>query len=215
MWLRVCGLLGFVALGIVEAQPVAAEPGRSLASSQEEAALRNAAVAGGYPTAIGTPIVPDWTAVVCNPPACPNNRSVAFYAEGTAHCSYSVISALISYDQARTNFGGGWDNSSTFCAPCAGLYYFSASYVRDAFPPPYGPCPPDVGTADDISVYITTQGNTFANAWTGEGDGARATATASCVLYLNRGDQVQTWTNSDGGARRALRNLSFTGYLLK
>jgi C1q-related factor len=105
--------------------------------------------------------------------------------------------------------GGGWTSGGgTFIAPCGGLYFFSISFVKDAYS--YG------GTTNDVQVEITRNGIGKGYAWSGAGDGNRSTGTYSVSLLLEAGDYVQTVVSSDGGgAMRHLIRYNFTGHLVK
>ncbi len=138
---------------------------------------------------------------------CPSSGIVAFSVVGSEHVS-SGAATLLGYAGTYTNVGGGWTaGGGTFVAPCRGLYFFSISFVKDAYY--YG------GTTDDVYVFLYRNGTHRGYAWSGEGDGYRSTGTYSIALLLDAGDYVQTFASSDGGYTRHLSRYSFTGHLVK
>jgi hypothetical protein len=111
-------------------------------------------------------------------------------------------------DKVITNEGGGWINPSTFIAPCAGLYVFAISFVKDAY---Y-----NGGTADDVTMYLIRNGNpgdpiSFGCAWSGQGS-LRTTGAYSVTYRLAQGDSIQSWVHSDGHPLRYLGIYAFSGY---
>jgi len=138
---------------------------------------------------------------------CPYSGIVAFSVTGTYHVSTGAPT-LLGYQSTYTLYGGGWTaGGGTFIAPCAGLYVFTVSFVKDAYY--YG------GSTDDIFIHITRNGMYTGYAWSGEGSGNRGTGTYTVTLILNPGDYVQTFVASDGNVTRHLARYNFTGYLVK
>ncbi len=141
-------------------------------------------------------------------PACPASGVVAFSATGSGHLSEGGPS-LLSYHSTITQEGGGWPSGGgTFIAPCAGLYVFNLSFVRQASPSPGG-------TADDVFVAIRHNGVSRGYAWSGEAEMERNTGVYTVTLVLQPGDHVQTFVSSDGDHRRYLSRYHFTGYLVR
>lgn len=140
--------------------------------------------------------------------SCPASGIVAFSVTGYNHVS-SGGSTLLGYAVTYENVGGGWaPGGGTFIAPCRGLYFFSISFVKDAYY--YG------GTTTDVFVTITRNGIDKGAAWSGAGDGSRSTGTYSVSLFLEAGDYMQTFVSSDGGGvTRHLGRYNFTGHLVK
>ncbi len=100
--------------------------------------------------------------------------------------------------------GGG-----SFIAPCTGLYSFTVSFVKDPYY--YG------GTHDDVYVSIYHNGVDKGRAWSGEDSVSnRNTGTYTVALFMNAGDYVQTYVESDGpGLKRHLFQFNFTGFMVK
>jgi hypothetical protein len=140
--------------------------------------------------------------------SCPASGIVVFSAVGEHHVSSGGLT-LLGYSGTYESVGGGWTpGGGTFIAPCRGLYFFSISFVKDAYY--YG------GTTDDVYVTITRNGVGKGYAWSGAGDGSRSTGTYSVSLLLEAGDYVQTFVSSDGGgATRHLARYNFTGHLVR
>jgi hypothetical protein len=162
-------------------------------------------------------IVPDYRTVDPALPAffetydtslCPQSGIVAFSAYGLWHVSQGG-GTLLTYPNVITNAGAGWSNGGgTFVAPCAGLYYFTVSFVKDSYS--YG------GTKDDVYVCILQNGADKGCAWAGENiESDRVTGSYSVALMLEQGDYVQTFAFSDVGLKRHLAKFNFTGYLVR
>lgn len=142
----------------------------------------------------------------------PFPKPIAFSAHGANHVGSGADAKLI-YAGVVTNEGGGWSpTKSQFRAPCAGLYYFSWSFVKDAWLAPCEGGP--AGGEDDVYVYLTKGATPISQimAWSGEGDGRRGTGAASVVLRLAKGDVVATWSLEDGDQVRCVREFNFSGY---
>lgn len=140
----------------------------------------------------------------CSPGPFPLPIAVSVY--GNNHFT-SGQDVLLTYKNVITNEGGAWNPSiaSHFVAPCAGLYFFTISFVKDAYY--HG------GTTDDVMVYLTKNVTTMVGeAYSGEGAGMRGTGVYSVTLRLAQGDAVQTFVHSDGGPMRHLAEYNFTGY---
>ncbi len=131
-------------------------------------------------------------------------KEVAFSCQSESHVS-SGSDKRLSYNNTSINSGKCWDGKR-FTAPVKGLYFFTMSYVRDAY---Y-----KGGTSDDIQVWIRLNGANKASAWTGQGDGKRATATCNVIFNMKKGDFVETYVTSDGGEKRYLRRCYLSGFRL-
>ncbi len=131
-------------------------------------------------------------------------KEIAFSAHGDKHIS-SGSDALLSYSQTITNAGSCWDGKR-FTAPVHGLYFFTVSFTRDAYA--------HAASADDININIRLNGITKVSAWTGEGDGKRATASCSVICSMENGDFIDTYVSSDSGVKRYLRHYYLSGYRL-
>lgn len=141
--------------------------------------------------------------------SCPSTGIVAFSVTGVHHVSQGGAT-LLGYQTTHTNLGGGWmPGGGTFIAPCAGLYSFSVSFVKDPYY--YG------GTSDDVFVHIAHNGVYKGYAWSGyDSVQNRNTGAYTVALFMNAGDYVQTYTASDdGGVRRHLDQYNFTGFMVK
>ncbi|ATB33637.1 C1q-like domain-containing protein [Melittangium boletus] len=141
-------------------------------------------------------------------PSCPSNGIVAFSAEGRSHISQGGAT-LLGYPTIYSNAGEAWvPGGGTFIAPCAGLYSFNVSLVRDPYY--YG------GTNDDVYSCLTLNGTDKGCAWAGETNSVgRATGTHTVALMLKKGDYVQSFAMSDTGYNRHLSVYRFTGFLVK
>ncbi len=143
-------------------------------------------------------------------PACPDSGFVAFSVTGTNHISQGAYT-LLGYSITTTNAGGGWTpGGSTFIAPCAGLYVFTASLVK-TYSASSGT------TASDAYMYIYKNGVSQGVAWAGAAaDVIRTGGSYTVSLLLNEGDYVQTFVYSGAaGSKRLLSRYDFTGYLVK
>lgn len=139
--------------------------------------------------------------------SCPDSGLVAFSVSGTGHISQGGL-ALLGYPTIHTLEGGGWAaGGGTFIAPCAGVYFFNVSFVKDAYY--HG------ATADDVFVHVLKNGVDKGRATSGQGNVDRGTGTYSVTLFLKQGDHVQTFVSSDGDAKRHLLEFNFTGHLVK
>lgn len=141
--------------------------------------------------------------VTCSPGPFPAPIAVSVYGNDHVTGGQDV---LLTYKNVITNEGGAWstNSASNFVPQCAGLYFFTISFVKDAYY--YG------GTTDDVVVYLTKNGSQVGEAWSGEGAGMRGTGVYSVTLRLVQGDAVQTFVHSDGGLTRHLADYNFTGY---
>jgi hypothetical protein len=141
--------------------------------------------------------------VACSPGIFPAPIAVSVYGHDHVTGGQDV---LLTYKNVITNEGGAWstNSASNFVPQCAGLYFFTVSFVKDAYY--YG------GTMDDVMVYLTKNQNYIGEAWSGEGGGSRGTGVYSVTLRLVPGDAVQTFVHSDGGPTRHLSDYNFTGY---
>jgi C1q-related factor len=135
---------------------------------------------------------------------------IAFSVSGTGHHTGGQ-DVVLDYSEIITNepTPGPWTVPNTFVAPCDGLYYFTVSFVKDAYY--YG------GTEDDVQVYLKIMFpngsiKNLSEAWSGEGAGRRGTGAYSVTIRLNRGSLVQTYVHSDGGLTRHLARFHFTGF---
>jgi C1q-related factor len=124
---------------------------------------------------------------------------------------------ILNYSTVITNVGGAWIASSVFLAPCTGHYFFTVSFVKDT----YYSCGGQVGTQDDVAVYLTRSSSTGVQvigpawtngAWSGEDAGRRGTGAFGVAVRLNQNDAVQSWVHSDGGRHRCLAAYNFTGF---
>jgi hypothetical protein len=152
-------------------------------------------------------------------PALPS-APIGFSVYGTWRGS-SGADSLVPYTHVITNEGSRWfalpfPNLPGFFLGCRGLWFFTVSFVRDAW---IGPplCAGGPGTADDISIYLTRylNGNLTVvpgAAWAGEGDGTRATAAYSVVLRLTVDEGVVPFVHSDTGSPRCLAAYYFSGF---
>ena len=142
------------------------------------------------------------------PYQCPEPGIIAFSVSGANHVSEGAAT-LLGYSSTFTNEGGGWTNGGgTFAAPCAGLYFFTVSFVKDAFQ--YG------GTKNDVFVYIYQNGVVKGFAWSGQSnDTDRTVGTYSVSLVLEKGDYVQTFVSSASGVKRHLIKFDFTGHMVR
>ncbi len=141
-------------------------------------------------------------------PPCPADGLVAFTVQGAAHVSQGGTT-LLGYSYTITNTGGGWvPGGGTFIAPCAGLYSFTVTLVKD----PYK----NDGTSNDVYLYITHNGSNKGYAWAGQtSTAARETGTYTLATTMDAGDYVQTFAGSDGGEKRNIGKYNFTGFLVR
>lgn len=146
------------------------------------------------------------------PPGC-SSPLVAFSVWDQQYGT-SGADVVLPYNHVVTNQTyGGWPtiaNASVFTVPCAGYYFFTISFVKDAF----GLCGGTLGTTDDVTMYLTKNGTAVggAQAWAGESNAKRAAGVFSVVLQLAVGDQVVSWVHSDGGLFRCMASYNLTGY---
>jgi hypothetical protein len=142
----------------------------------------------------------------------------AFSVSGTWHGTAGA-DVLLPYAPPVTNVGGNWSGPGVFTAPCDGLFFFTVSFVKDTY---YNTCGGNVGTTDDVWIYLTkfvTAGPPIIidppyGAWSGEAS-RRGTGAYSVVLQLGTNDQIGSWVHSDGpGFHRCLASYHFTGFLI-
>lgn len=147
---------------------------------------------------------------------CAASVKSAFSVTGSWHGSAGA-DAPLRYASVVTNIGGNYADFfgliGVFTAPCTGQFFFTVSFVKDS----YYNCNGNVGTQDDVMVYLTKSAGTTTTidppgAWSGEGAGRRGTGVYSVVLALNGGDQIASWVHSDGGPHRCLASYHFTGF---
>jgi len=140
--------------------------------------------------------------------SCPSTGIVAFSVTGNNHVSQGG-NILLGYPITYTNLGGGWvSGGGTFIAPCAGLYSFTVSFVKDPY---YYD-----GTYDDVFIHIAHNGVYKGYAWSGADNVLnRNTGTYTVALFMNAGDYVQTYAGSDGGYKRHIGQFHFTGFMVK
>ncbi|WP_164020827.1 C1q-like domain-containing protein [Pyxidicoccus trucidator] len=186
----------------------------SLIASAAQAEGSDAAVDGArmsgqvihdYRTA--DPVLPAYLATY-NPYLCPESGIVAFSVSGGNHVSEGGAT-LLGYPHVITNEGANWPTGGgTFVAPCAGLYFFAVSFVKDATN--YG------ATNRDVYVQILQNGVSKGLAWSGyTADQDRAAGSYSVALVLEQGDYIQTFTFNDTGVKRHLYSYNFTGHLVR
>jgi hypothetical protein len=138
------------------------------------------------------------------------NPIADFMVLGDLHTSTGNAD-LLSYDApAITNEGSGWNpnQNAVFIAPVAGVYFFTASFVKD----PFGPIASTVG---GVFVYLFKNGiRVDGRAWAGETpDLDRSSASFSWMLDLQPGDTIETWVDSDDGLTRDITDYSLSGAL--
>jgi hypothetical protein len=140
--------------------------------------------------------------------ACPSTGIVAFSVTGGGHISQGGAT-LLGYQATHTNLGGGWVNGGgTFIAPCTGLYSFTVSFVKDPY---YYD-----GTYDDVFIYVAHNGTYKGYAWSGEDSVLnRNTGTYTVALFMNAGDYLQTFAESDSGRKRHISQFNLTGFMVK
>ena len=166
------------------------------------------AVAGGHPQPLS-----------CTTPVAISANGTWY---GTAGADVLLHYPTISPVPPYTNEGGAWISDSTLLVPqgCGGLYYLSVEFTKDST---YA-CGFGTGTTDDVTVYFrrATPSNpspailgSSSGAWSGEGSGARDSASYDLVVRLNSQDQITTWVHSDGGNNRCLADYHFTGYFVR
>jgi hypothetical protein len=148
---------------------------------------------------------------------CTPTTKIAVSVHGEWHGTAGA-DVLIPYPNITTNISNVssvWFGQSFFVAPCGGLYFFTVSFVKDTY---YNTCGGNVGTTDDVMVYLTKYvGSTptiihSTGAWSGEGAGRRGTGVYSVALQLNQSDIITSWVHSDGGRHRCLASYHFTGF---
>ncbi len=142
-----------------------------------------------------------------------SGAKIGFGATGSITTRSHHVSAgnevLLHYPDEHTS---GLLGQALFVAPCDGLYFFSISFIKDAYY--YS------ATTDDVYVVIRQNGVYKGRAWSGEGAGYRGTGAYSVVLELTAGDWIQTFAHSDGwpwptgGKTRHLMEHNFSGFLI-
>jgi hypothetical protein len=197
---------------LMTAVTLSAVPAAAQDTKPAEARDREMAVKPELPREVATQL---GSARRLRTPAC-TTQKVAFHASGNWHGSAGADVPL-AYPSIVTNVGNAYANFfniGIFTAPCDGQYFFTVTFVKDS----YYVCGGNVGTTDDVSIYLTKGSATPTvidpghSAWSGEGAGRRGTGVYSVVLTLLGGDQIATWVHSDGGPHRCLASYQFTGF---
>ncbi|VDI31591.1 Hypothetical predicted protein [Mytilus galloprovincialis] len=118
-------------------------------------------------------IPPTETTVVTSQPAV---SGVAFFATMNAHPENLGINQIVEFPKTITNEGNAWDSrTSTFKAPRAGLYYFSASIMSHL--------------GEDIETELVRNGVGLIYSYDGD-KGTLGVRSLSGVLKLQTGDDV-------------------------
>ncbi len=131
---------------------------------------------------------------------------VVFSVSGQGHTSDGNPD-ILSYDPPAADVGHGWVAPATFKVPVSGIYFFTLSFVKDAY---Y-----QGGTEDDVFVRLRKNGTEIlASAWSGEGSGKRGTGTVSVAIKLHKDDAIDTVADSDGGVKRYVAQYQLTGFLI-
>ncbi|MBE2228181.1 MAG: hypothetical protein IAE93_12580 [Ignavibacteria bacterium] len=163
------------------------------------------------------------TRAVCN---------IAFSYSGFNHFSGNQ-DELVFYNKKITAEGfDGLMIDRIFIAPCAGLYYFTISFVKNV---------QNGGTNDDVEIYLarnntppynqtgwlTTKPITESNgninnvaigsAWAGENTGQRPAAVYSVILKLAQNEAIGTFIHSDTpnnqvSPNRRVAYFNFSGF---
>ncbi len=148
---------------------------------------------------------------------------IAVSVSGTQHRSGGQTIAL-DYDTVITNEGGAWVAPNQFVAPCAGLYLFTVSFVRDNYYFFPDTLPDDVF----VSLYVNKGAPTsklLGSAWAGENspfviNGSRRfermTGTYTVAIRLAEKDVVMSYVSSEKKTptvelNRVLLAFHFTG----
>ncbi len=138
-------------------------------------------------------------------------NAVVFSVSGRGHVSEGNPTVL-SYSTNHVNFGEGWQSSSsTFNVPVTGIYFFSISFVKDAYK--------NEGTEDDVYIHLRKNASEIVgSAWSGEGAGKRGTGTYTVAVKLQKGDIIDTLAASVGKSgseyKRHIHTYHFTGHLI-
>ncbi len=128
---------------------------------------------------------------------------IAFSARCTEHVS-NASNALITYD--RTLLESDFWDGTRFTAPRDGVYFFSISFVKDAY---YHD-----GTEDDVYVHLCKNNEFVGFAWSGQGTGKRGTGALSLTLHLKQNDVITPKTDDDESVsdKRHISEAYITGF---
>ena len=128
---------------------------------------------------------------------------IAFTGRCTEHVS-SSSKALITYN--RTLLESEYWDGTRFTAPKDGVYFFSISFVKDAY---YHD-----GHEDDVYVHLYKNSESMGYAWSGQGTGKRGTGALSLTLYLQQNDVITTKSDDDSSItdKRHISEAYITGF---
>ena len=115
---------------------------------------------------------------------------------------------IAGYETIFSNIDDCFQDNRKFVVPIAGAYKLDWTFVRDSYR--YG------GTYDDVMVDLYVNGKPIeATAINGQTmDKDKNSASAHVILQLQQNDEVSLYARSEGGQKRYLPEVLFSGHLI-
>ena len=124
---------------------------------------------------------------------------VAFYARLTNQVYQAGLHQIIAFDNVTTNIGGAYNpHVGTFIAPVRGVYVFSTSLLGYAY--------------EQVHGGITKNGHVISYLYLKDVESQYGSDSATVVLHLNKGDNVDVQTLSSDSSLYLYSQ--FSGFLL-